>query len=151
MKNRTRASYMYFPGLLLVLMLALPINSFAMTCPEPDSLAKEVEQTEIIFLGQVWGVKFVEAGMQVDMIVERSWKGVEDIRVSVVSNSQDYRFFQLQDYYIVFASKVKGKFVVAPCSRTKSVVSGKRGQLKRELTDILGKPKEWEYPTFREF
>jgi hypothetical protein len=95
-------------------------NSTMRCLVEPKSIKVAVKNSAAVFSGEVLeirsGVTFLEARLR----IERSWKGVEEEQVSVLTeNTAESTHYRVGEKYLVFAGIRNGKLFTGNCSRTK--------------------------------
>ena len=106
-------------------------NSTMRCLVEPKSIKVALKNSTAVFSGEVLeirsGVTFLEARFR----IERSWKGVEEEQVSVLTeNTAESTHYRVGEKYLVFAGIRNGKLFTGNCSRTKRVEDAE-GDLKQ--------------------
>lgn len=137
-----------FALIILVIVTALSHtpSAFACPCPEnPDPLTS-LEQSTAVFSGRVLNIDedgdlspFTGTSMRkVDFRVNRAWKGIERIKISVntENNSAACGYeFSTGNEYLVYAYGEEGDLQVSLCSRTQALVN-----VSSEELAALGEP-----------
>jgi hypothetical protein len=102
-----------------------PSNSASSTMRcviEPKSVKVALKQSAAVFSGEVLEMKNGGNYLEARLRVERSWKGVEEEEVSVLTDSTtESPHYRVGEKYLVFAGIRDGKLFTGNCSRTKRV------------------------------
>ena len=93
----------------------------AMRClVEPKSVKVALKNSTAVFSGEVLEIRSGVTFLQARFRVERSWKGVEEEQVSVLTeNTAESTHYRVGEKYLVFAVIRNGKLFTGNCSRTK--------------------------------
>ena len=86
----------------------------------PKSVKVALKNSTAVFSGEVLEIRSGVTFLQARFRVERSWKGVEEEQVSVLTeNTAESTHYRVGEKYLVFAVIRNGKLFTGNCSRTK--------------------------------
>lgn len=111
-------------ALALILGLAISDAALACSCAPPGPPDKARDAADAVFSGKVLGVNSAASGLEVDIRVEGSWKGIpcETVVVRTASDSAMCGYtFEVGRTYLIYAHQQEGAFSTNLCTRTRPI------------------------------
>jgi hypothetical protein len=135
-KKKSAILFILFIGLLASGVVLYPSSSYACKCVGPQSVEKEMKQSDAVFSGKVIGLKDEKSHRKILFEVGKTWKGETKSQLILVSeNSSCSIEFYKGAEYLVYAREYKGLLTTDICNRTTQLFDAEEDLV------ILGKGK----------
>lgn len=119
MKYFKLISFSLIAFLLATVFTTFPTVSHACKCVEVQSVEKELESSEAVFIGKIIDIRTEKNNRKILFEVEETWKGVSQTQIVLKDewSSCSLDFFKGESY-LVYANDFQGEMTSDICNRT---------------------------------